>query len=258
MKKTVIFFDIDGTLVDASTGMVPESTKQALQKLKEAGHTLCIATGRGMRSLQNAKFDQLINWDAYVCNTGQMIYDHNKNLLFEKYIDQKAVQETLAFAKKEKLVLLLESIDHAILTDEVNDYVIKTYEYIHEPIEPVGTYDGFPVIMMMCFAPIEYDYTKFNSIKGIRAIPGMSTFADIVIDDYSKEKGIQELLKHLHETEYICFGDSLNDIEMAKHAHYSIAMGNAHEELKKVCNYITDDIHQNGIYNACIKLKLFK
>ena len=38
-KKKYIFFDIDGTLLAGGyAGYVPESTKLALRKLKEAGH----------------------------------------------------------------------------------------------------------------------------------------------------------------------------------------------------------------------------
>ena len=30
-----------------------------------------------------------------------------------------------------------------------------------------------------------------------------------------------------------------------------IAMGNAIDEVKKKANYITNDMHEDGIYNAC-------
>lgn len=49
MKRKYLFFDIDGTLVAGGYGnktYVPDSTKLALEKLREAGHFLAIATGR--------------------------------------------------------------------------------------------------------------------------------------------------------------------------------------------------------------------
>ena len=42
----VIFFDIDGTIVDDSTKIIPESTIRAIEKLKEKGHVPIINTGR--------------------------------------------------------------------------------------------------------------------------------------------------------------------------------------------------------------------
>ena len=45
MTKKLIKFDIDGTLLDHEK-QLPESTKQAIKELKEAGHEVAIATGR--------------------------------------------------------------------------------------------------------------------------------------------------------------------------------------------------------------------
>ena len=48
MKRKYFFFDIDGTLAVGQPGRqyIPESTKYTLEKLKEAGHFVAIATGR--------------------------------------------------------------------------------------------------------------------------------------------------------------------------------------------------------------------
>ena len=44
MKKA-IFFDIDGTIWDEKQ-QIPNSTKEAFQKMKEQGHYLFISSGR--------------------------------------------------------------------------------------------------------------------------------------------------------------------------------------------------------------------
>ena len=41
----LVFFDIDGTLLDSEM-QVPESTMQALHRLKENGHKIAICSGR--------------------------------------------------------------------------------------------------------------------------------------------------------------------------------------------------------------------
>ena len=38
MKKSLILFDIDGTLLQSDINQIPVSTIEAIQKLKEAGH----------------------------------------------------------------------------------------------------------------------------------------------------------------------------------------------------------------------------
>ncbi len=45
MEKKVLFFDIDGTLVDFD-GKLSDQTKEALYKVKASGHKIVICTGR--------------------------------------------------------------------------------------------------------------------------------------------------------------------------------------------------------------------
>lgn len=48
MKEKVLFFDIDGTLVDNTYGVheVPEGVKRELKRIQNDGHKLFICSGR--------------------------------------------------------------------------------------------------------------------------------------------------------------------------------------------------------------------
>ena len=46
MTGKLIFFDIDGTLLDHDKN-IPASAKESVRLLQEAGHEVAIATGRG-------------------------------------------------------------------------------------------------------------------------------------------------------------------------------------------------------------------
>ena len=82
MKRKFFFFDIDGTLAVGTPGnqYVPESTKIAISKLKEAGHFVAIATGR-----------------SYA-----MAVEHMKELkdIFFKYQDGMSTQRVIQFMKE--------------------------------------------------------------------------------------------------------------------------------------------------------------
>lgn len=58
---------------------------------------------------------------------------------------------------------------------------------------------------------------------------------------------------HIKKEETMAFGDGHNDIDMLEYVHIGIAMGNANDEVKKHADDITDDIDQDGIYNALKK-----
>ena len=42
MNKAALFFDVDGTLIDEQTKIVPESTLRALKQARENGHLVFI------------------------------------------------------------------------------------------------------------------------------------------------------------------------------------------------------------------------
>ena len=42
----VVFFDIDGTIVDNETQIIPDSTVEAIRLLKQNGHIPVVNTGR--------------------------------------------------------------------------------------------------------------------------------------------------------------------------------------------------------------------
>ena len=69
---------------------------------------------------------------------------------------------------------------------------------------------------------------------------------------YSKGKGIDILREKLDMKAEECyaFGDSRNDLTMLEHAGHSIAMGNATDDVKAVCSYVTDRPENDGIEKA--------
>ena len=71
--KPMIFFDVDGTLMDNHDYQVTPSTKKALQKLQENGYKIGIATGRAVNSLKRTGVVDIANWDGFVCNNGQAV-----------------------------------------------------------------------------------------------------------------------------------------------------------------------------------------
>ena len=65
--KPMIFFDVDGTLMDNHDYQVTPSTKKALQKLQENGYKIGIATGRAVNSLKRTGVVDIANWDGCIC-----------------------------------------------------------------------------------------------------------------------------------------------------------------------------------------------
>ena len=53
MKTKAVFFDLDGTLVSFRTHRIPQSTLEAVSRLRAEGVKVFIATGRPMPFINN-------------------------------------------------------------------------------------------------------------------------------------------------------------------------------------------------------------
>lgn len=255
--KPMIFFDVDGTLMNNYDYQVPSSTKTALQKLHDNGYKIGIATGRAVNSLKRTGIIELINWDGYVCNNGQTVLDKDFQIVEELVISPEIVHQCIKIAKHNNLPLALK-MEHRILTQEPDENVYTARKFFNSIIPPVGIYQNQKVEAMIAYGPLGYDYAPFKQLKGLHILPGVSTYCDITHADATKATGIQHILNQYHLDKYICFGDSLNDAEMFAHADISICMGQGDEYVKTLATYITDTIDNNGIYNACLKLGFFE
>lgn len=253
--KPMIFFDVDGTLMDNHDYQVSTSTKLALQELQNSGYKIGIATGRAVNSLKRTGVTSVVKWDGYVCNNGQIILDKDFNIIEELVISPEIVHQCINIAKANHLPLVIK-MEYRLITEEPNEFVFTAQKFFNSIIPPVGHYLDQKVEAMIAYGPLGYDYAPFKQVKGINILPGVSTYCDITHGQASKATGIQLLLKQHQLDTYYCFGDSLNDVEMFNHAKCSICMGQGDEYLKSIATYVTDSIDDNGIYNACKKLGL--
>jgi phosphoglycolate phosphatase (TIGR01487 family) len=67
-------------------------------------------------------------------------------------------------------------------------------------------------------------------------------------------KRIAELMG-LDAKDFVAIGDSRNDIEMLEASGFGVAVGNAHPELKKVADLVTEGVHGAGVAEAVQYLK---
>ena len=254
MKKTMMCFDVDGTLQDTVNHQVCPSTLKALKQLKENGYYIIISSGRGVDSLKRTGIMKMADWDGYVCNNGQVVLDEEEKELFHGALSPQTIQETLRVAKELDYAVVLKS-QPRMITKEPDEYVKESQRFFNNVIPPVGEYHGQEVAAMIVYGPKGYDYAPFFEIEGLTVLPGESTYADLTIQGISKATGIQKLMEKYGCDEYVAFGDSLNDVDMFCHAAKSVAMGQGNEKLKQMATYVTAPIDEDGIYKACVHLK---
>lgn len=86
----------------------------------------------------------------------------------------------------------------------------------------------------------------------------VALFGDLGPTGITKRHAIEVLLDYLHADpkDTISFGDAKIDLSMFECCAYNVAMGNGGSEIKEAADYITDDVNEDGLYNAFKYLKL--
>lgn len=248
-----IFFDIDGTLLSHHTKKVPSSTKQALQLLKEKGIYTFIATGRHISEIRDLPIHDL-EFEGYITLNGQYCYNDN-GIIYDLPIHQQDIQNIIQeidlrpfpciFVEKELMYINYH-----------NDVVQIVQDAISTPLPNIN--DIHRGLTNKIYQVIPYDITEVQEDKILQLMPHCKQTRwhplaiDVIPSTGGKQNGIAEVLKyyHIHQSETMAFGDGHNDIDMLEFVEIAIAMGNADDEVKKVADFVTNDIDDDGIYYA--------
>ncbi|MBP2000319.1 Cof subfamily protein (haloacid dehalogenase superfamily) [Paenibacillus shirakamiensis] len=257
MEQTMVFFDIDGTLLDYDKN-IPASTKEAVQLLKHQGHDVAIATGRA--PFQTEDIRRELGIDSYVSSNGQYVVFRGE-VVYKNVISPELLESFTRFAESYNHPLLyvgeeqlkVNTQDHADVNACYASHLLGIPEF-----DP-SFYKGKDILQCILFCTAEEEGPYFNTfghqLKMVRWDPVAS---DVLPTTTSKAAGIQKLIQHAGYTpeRVAAFGDHLNDREMLAYVGQSVAMGNALDEIKQIAKYTTTDVDQDGIYNGLKHLGL--
>ena len=251
-----VFFDIDGTLWDENM-VVPKSTKEAIQQLQANGHKAFVCTGRAMGNVNDPQFDE-IGFDGFVAACGNYI-EMNKKLLYERNMPYEDVKDIYDISRLYHMPIIYEGSKYQWLDRtgfEGDPYI----DYIIENLKDAAIFLDECELTDICankFSALRKEYTNYEAIvKSLSDRFELLDHGDGIIEAVpigtSKATGIRWLCEHLNipNEDTYAIGDSINDLEMLKYAGHSIAMGNATPIAKEAAEYVTTDIHENGIWNA--------
>lgn len=267
----LIFFDIDGTLVDFSMH-IPDSTLEGLKLVRANGHKIAICTGRPYTNIYPFLLD--FGFDGVVASAGAYI----------QYQDQKIYHSVLETKKLELLAELFHRHGAAyFLQGYPGRFVSGPDSLVMDEVLSGGNgakklRDG----MTLCEAPEQIQgiecgvyFRSDATVKQMQAeadaategyfcLTGCSFGTDIVYSGEITKKGVnkatgmQRLLEAMGMTkkDSVAFGDGSNDFEMIQFADQGVVMGNGIPKLKTCGDYVTTAIDQDGIWNGLKHLNL--
>lgn len=256
----LFFFDIDGTLLDFAHGIhsISKKTINSLNKLKENGHSVFLATGRCKCFI----LDEIMKYpfDGYVTCNGSYV-EYRDKCIYKDVISKEALLETHKLCIENGWLYYFEGTDK-IYTYDKEDKRHKDFsekwgmknETVYDvfSFDDIETYIGMLVLNDESQIPLVYErLSKYFDIQ--RHNHGYSF--DLTLKNTSKGSSIKELCNRLEIdiSNTVSFGDGRNDIEMLKTTGVGIAMGNAVDEAKDASDYVTDTVWDEGITSALKK-----
>ena len=248
----IIFYDIDGTLVDPGTRCISEKTKQTVKALRQKGILQCIVTGRPRASLPD--FGDLV-FDAMVTFNGSFSYT-DKEVISSNPIDPADVQIVLQNAAALGRPVSVATKDrlsaNGIDQDLADYYRLAKLELTVAEDFPAACREDIYQIMLGC---TEADHAAIiQGASNVQLAISWDRAVDVIPKSGGKGRAVCEILTHFHldPSEALAFGDGQNDMDVLQIVGTGVAMGNAAPQLKAVADVVCRPVSEDGIYHYCV------
>lgn len=248
----IIFFDIDGTLLDHSTGRISDKTVLALKLLRKRGIRLCIATGRPPASLPD--FGEL-EFDVLCTTNGSLCYTPTETIFSQPIAPasvQKVIDNVTALGRPVSIAVRDRLSANGYEQDLADYYTTAGLVLTKDENFDAACREDVYQIMMGCREP---DFPAIiKDVPDVKIAFSWSRAADVISTGGGKGNGIRKILEYygLQASQALAFGDSFNDEDMFRTVGTGVAMGNATPGLKALATEICGSVSEDGIYHYCL------
>lgn len=257
--RWLIAIDIDGTLVHDDGFLSPRVVEQ-VQRVRELGHEIVVATGRSASQAIPVISDIGIADGFAVCSNGAVTIkvDPNEPRGYSHH-------EVITFHPREVLTKLVEKLPTAHFAVENVDgsynfhRPFPTYALGDENYEtPLEDLMDEPVSRVVVLSP-DHATDDFNQLIkeiGLHSVTysiGYTAWLDISPQGISKASALESQRKALgiQPNQLIAIGDGRNDIDMLKWAQstggFGFAMGQGPEDVKRAASAVVASVEDDGV-----------
>jgi Cof subfamily protein (haloacid dehalogenase superfamily) len=257
-KISLVLADVDGTLVTEDK-ILTERARKAVVALQEAGIRFAITSGRpplGMAML----FDVLDIETPIAGFNGGLFVERDLTILDEKTVPADVAGQAIDLMRAHGLDTWVYSGNDWLITKAVAPHVAReawtvkfqpkvvadVREHLQQVAKIVGVSDDLEKVQR-CEAAAQAAF-------GQRATATRSQpyYLDVTNKNANKGAVVEYLSEHVGvpEEEIATIGDQQNDVLMFKRSGFSIAMGNASDEVKAQAMAVTDSYNNEGFAKA--------
>lgn len=248
--------DIDGTLL-VPEGNFTENVKKCVKNLCTKGIKVVLVTGRMNAAASLIAKD--LGLDTPVVSYQGGLIKHNEETLYERCLTESQTEKIIDWADSENIHLNLYHDD--ILYSEKKCYEVERYcNNLHTEYK-ISAFSDIKKNKVNKLLAIDYNNPEkidrlekelpgiFPELYIVKSTPYFLEFSNKEASKYCAVKFLQKYWG-ISADETLTIGDQNNDIALLRAGGVRVAMGNATEELKKVANYITDTVFNDGFVSA--------
>lgn len=248
----IVFFDVDGTLIDMSRGEISEKTLEALRRLKQRGVLLCLATGRGPLTLPRVEG---VEFDVFLTFNGSYCYDR-EGIIFSNPLPGEDVRAVIQNAAALGRPVSIATKDRMVANGKDQD-LADYFSFARKEVEVSPDFDraAREEVYQMMLGCREADYPLLlRGTRRAKIAAWWDRAADIIPADGGKGVGIEKILSRyrLDKAAALAFGDGDNDVEMLRAVGRGVAMGNASKRLKAAADDVCGHVAEDGVYHYCL------
>lgn len=278
----LVAIDLDGTMLN-NYGIVTDRTKKAIEKAKNDGVEVIIASGRPIDSIK-AIAKEIKSEKYFIAANGAIIYDIAADkVVYDKYLKKEKVLEIIKICEE-------NSISYNIYTDKTILAKALKYNVLYYHKENLKKEENKRTNISIVQNMFEYvgnmkeekflkmticDDNKsiFNSIiRKVKQVEGIEAldvshisrktikqgteelvveyyYTEITSENVNKWDALQVLINKLGilKEEVIAIGDNINDKKMIEEAGLGVVMEGSTPEVVKKANIIAETNNNDGV-----------
>src|ERR1700730_3486201 len=257
-KISLVLADVDGTLVTEEKVLTEQALK-AVGALQSAGIRFAITSGRPPRGMAML-FDALDIKTPIAGFNGWLFVERTLTILEQKTVPVDVARQAIELMREHGLDTWVYSGNDWLITKIDAPHVARKAwtvkfepngvanlaEHLQQVAKIVGVSDDLDRVQR-CEAASQASFGQHATAN--RSQP---YYLDVTNKDANKGAVVEYLSRHLGvpAQEIATIGDQPNDLLMFKRSGFSIAMGNASDEVKAQAAAVTDSYNDEGFAKA--------
>lgn len=252
-KIKAVFTDIDQTLTDPVTHLIPESAVRAIEQARQNGIKVCAATGRNLTASENGPVAG-IELDGFITVNGQYCYLPDGTTLRFASFKRDWVDEIIHLGAEHGFFSSFHQRNQ-ISINGYDDMVRKFYNSFKSPVPKILSVEEIDKDAILSIVPfVNEDMDDFfrQALPDCQAVRWSPYSVDLAPKSGGKDVGIQVFLDHfgIDSKECLAIGDGGNDVTMLKKVGIGVAVGGARAETKAAADFIAPEVSDDAIWQT--------